>query len=173
MTDQGYVCSSCGKTHAGLPTDWGFKLPDEVFDLSYLDKYRRSRSNTDLCTLDAQRFFFRGVLMIPFTYQEGAFGWGVWAEVSKSVHDFYLDNYNNELAQGTRVQGALANTIPGFPELVGSALDIELQSAKDRPLFTFPPVADHELAADQRDGISHARHHQFLELCGHFDEADD
>ena len=172
MTDSSYVCSSCGKTHEGLPTDWGFKLPDEVFDLSYLDKYRRTRSNTDLCALDEQRFFIRGILMIPFTHQEGEFGWGVWAQVSKPDHDFYVDNYSNELAQGTKVQGKLANTIPGFPEITGLPLDIEIQSAKSRPIFTFPRSADHDLAIDQRDGIGHARHHQFLELCGHFDESD-
>lgn len=172
MKDHGYVCSSCGKTHEGLPTDWGFKLPDEVFDLSYLDKYRRTRSNTDLCSLDESRFFIRGLLSIPFTHQEGEFAWGVWAEVPKATHDFYLDNYSNELAQGTRVAGVLANTIPGFPEITGQALDIEFQNAKSRPFFFFPRSAKHELAADQREGIDHNRHHQFLELCGHFDESD-
>src|SRR4249919_2806196 len=111
MTDHSYVCSSCGKTHEGLPTDWGFKLPDEVFDLSYLDRYRRTRSNADLCALDENRFFIRGLLMIPFTHQEGEFAWGVWVEVPKAVHDFYLDNYSNELAQGTKAEGALANTV--------------------------------------------------------------
>lgn len=172
MTDHSYVCSSCGKTHEGLPTDWGFKLPDEVFDLSYLDKYRRTRSNADLCTLDESRFFLRGILMIPFTHQEGEFAWGVWAEVSKTAHDFYLDNYSNELAQGTKAKGTLANTIPGFPEITGQPLEIEFQNAKSRPFFAFPQSADHELASDQRDGIGHNRHHQFLELCGHFDESD-
>ncbi|HET6397706.1 MAG TPA: DUF2199 domain-containing protein [Pseudoxanthomonas sp.] len=171
MTDHHYVCSSCGKTHDGLPTDWGFKLPDEVFDLSYLDKYRRSRFNTDLCALDEKRFFIRGILVIPFTHQEGEFVWGVWAEVSKSVHDFYVDNYSNELAQGVKAEGTLANTIPGFSEITGLPLEIELQSAKSRPVFTFPDSADHELAMDQRDGIDHNRHHHFLELCGHFDES--
>lgn len=172
MTDHGYVCSSCGKVHEGLPTDWGFKLPDEVFALPYLEKYHRTRSNTDLCALDERRFFIRGLLPIPFTHQEGEFAWGVWAEVPKEIHDFYLDNYSNELAQGTKAVGALANTIPGFPEITGKPLEIEFQNAKSRPFFAFPGSADHELAVDQRDGIGHNRHHRFLELCGHFDESD-
>lgn len=139
MTDQSYVCSSCGKTHKGLPTDWGFRLPDQVFELSYLDKYRRTRSNADLCSLDESSF---------------------------------LENYSNELAQGTRASGVLANAIPGFREITGEALDIEFQNAKSRPHFHFSRSAEHELAADQRNGIGHDRHHQFLELCGHFDESD-
>ena len=112
----------------------------------------------------------RGLLMLPFTHQDGEFAWGVWAEVSRSVHDFYVDNFNNELAQGTNAQGMLANTIPGFPEITGLPLEIELQSAKSRPFFKFPSPANHDLAVDQRTGIDHARHHQFLELCGHFDD---
>jgi hypothetical protein len=162
MTDHSYVCSSCGKTHEGLPTDWSFKLPDEVFDLSYLDKYRRTRSNTDLCALDEDRFFVRGLLAIPFTHREGDFGLGVWAEVPKAVHDFYLDNYSNELAQGTKAEGTLANTIPGFSKITDQPLEIQFQNAKCRPFFVFPRSAEHELAVDQRDGIGHNRHHQFL-----------
>lgn len=172
MTDQSFVCSSCGKVHEGLPTDWGFGLPDEVYALPYLDKYRRTRSNSDLCALDENRFFLRGLLMIPFTHQEGYFAWGVWAEVLKVSHDFYVENYSNELAQGTKIQGGLANTIPGSPEIIGSSLEIELQSSRSRPFFTFPTSADHALAVDQRQGIGPDRHHQFLELCGYFRDSD-
>ena len=28
-----YVCSVCGKEHAGLPTDWAYKLPDDLWAL--------------------------------------------------------------------------------------------------------------------------------------------
>lgn len=169
MTDQGYVCATCGKVHEGLPAHWGFNQPDDVYFLSYLDRYRRTRSNTDFCSLDEERFFIYGLLMLPFTQQEGEFAWGVWVEVSRSVHDFYVDNYSNELAQGTIAQGTLANRIPGFPEIAGSPLEIELQPAKSRPFLTFPASADHALAEDQRSGVDHARHHQFLELCGYFE----
>lgn len=173
MSEHSYVCSSCGKEHEGLPTDWGFKLPDEIFDLSYLDKYRRTRSNTDLCSLDEKRFFIRGLLPIPFTHQEGEFGWGVWAEVAREVHDFYLENYNNEFAQGTTAEGLLANTIPGFRSSISQGLEIVFQNAKTRPAFNFPRSATHELALDQRSGIDAQRHHRFLELCGHFEESEE
>ncbi len=79
--------------------------------------------------------------MIPFTEQEGEFAWGVWAEVSKTVHHFYVAKYSNELAQGTRVTGALANTIPGFPEITGLALDIEQKSSNSRPYLRVPCIS--------------------------------
>jgi hypothetical protein len=172
MAGQTYICSSCGKEHQGLPTDWGFKLPDSVFDLSYLDKYRRSRSNVDLCTLDENRFFVRGLLSLPFTYQEGQFSWGVWVEVDRTTHAFYLGNFNDEFAKGSKAQGRLANTIPGFPELVNELLEIEFQDSESRPSFRFLPRAAHQLAKDQREGVDFARHHEFLDLCGHFAQSD-
>ena len=172
MAGHTYTCSSCGKEHQGLPTDWGFKLPDAIFDLPYLERYRRTRSNSDLCALDEHRFFVRGLLSMPFSYQEGEFSWGVWVEVERSTHDFYLGNFNNEFAKGATAQGRLANTIPGFPGLVNEPLEIEFQDSTSRPSFSFLSKADHRLAKDQREGIDFARHHEFLELCGHFTESD-
>jgi len=172
MPGHTYVCATCGKEHQGLPTDWGFKLPDLIFELSYLEKYRRARSNADLCTLDEGRFFVRGLLSLPFTYQDGKFSWGVWAEVDRKTHDSYLNHFNDEFAKGSKAHGRLANTIPGFPELVNEQLEIEFQDSNSRPSFTFPSTAAHPLARDQREGVDFARHHQFLELCGHFAESD-
>jgi hypothetical protein len=172
MAGHTYVCSTCGKEHQGLPTDWGFKLPDGIFELSYLEKYRRTRANSDLCALDENRFFIRGLVSLPFTYQEGAFSWGVWVEVDRTTHDFYLDHFNDDFARGSRAQGRLANTIPGFPELVNEPLEIEFQDPDSRPAFSFLSSAGHRLAKDQRDGVDFARHHEFLELCGHFADSD-
>lgn len=172
MTDHSYVCSDCGEEHEGLPTDWGFKLPEKVFDLALLDKYQRTRTTADLCTLDESRFFIRGLLSIPFTYQEGHFSWGVWVEVDRQVHDFYLKNFNDDFALGTKAQGSLANVIPGFSELLGQSLEIEFQDSKTRPSFAFPRSSEHSMATDQREGIEFRRHHEFLELCGHFSESE-
>jgi hypothetical protein len=172
LAGQTYTCASCGKVHQSLPTDWGFKLPDAVFELSYLEKYRRARSNADLCMLDENRFFVRGLLSLPFTYQEGEFSWGVWVEVDRTTHDFYFDNFDDEFAKGSKAQGRLANSIPGFPELLNEPLEIEFQDSESRPSFNFPSSAVHPLAKEQREGVDFARHHEFLELCGHFTESD-
>jgi hypothetical protein len=172
MTGPTYTCSTCGKEHQGLPTDWGFKLPDAIFDLSYLEKYRRARTNADLCTLDDSRFFVRGLLSLPFTYQEGSFSWGVWVEVDRTTHDFYLENFDEEFAKGSKAEGHLANTIPGFAELRNEALEIEFQDSSSRPSFSFLSGAVHQLAKDQREGVDFARHHEFLDLCGHFAVSD-
>ena len=106
-SDTSFTCACCGQEHPGLPADYGYSLPDEVFALSYLERYRRSRSNADLCTLDDERFFLRGVLAVPFVGSEQEFGWGLWVEVSRGQHDLYLDGFFDDLSAHPPFEGRL------------------------------------------------------------------
>src|SRR4051812_35024657 len=98
MASPSFFCANCGKEHPGLPTDWGFKLPDEVHSLSYVDRYVRSRHNADLCALDESRYFFRGLVPVPLSESTGHFNWGVWVEVRRDIHDIYLNGFNDDLS---------------------------------------------------------------------------
>jgi hypothetical protein len=82
--ESSFVCSQCGTTHDGLPTDRGYKLPDDVWAVPEPDRAARAYWNTDLCEMD-DRFFIRGVLYVPSISRDGAFGWGVWVEVDRAV----------------------------------------------------------------------------------------
>ena len=169
MTNQSYVCSSCGKEHEGLPTDWGFTLPDEAFELSFLQKYRRVRCNDDLCTLDESRHFVRGLLSLPFNYQPGSFSWGVWIELDKATHDFYVEHFNDDVSAHARVPGTLANDLPGYGAGLGQHIEMEFQPGNARPLF-YLQDSTNQLAIDQESGISADRHHALLDACGYFTE---
>ena len=172
MSDESFVCATCGQRHAGLPTDYGFRLPDEVHALSYVDQYSRSRSNADLCTLDESRYFLRGVIPVPFADSDEEFGWGVWVEVNKQHHDLYATRFREDLSSTPRFQGQLANDIPGYGGTTGLVVDIQLQSANDRPAFFLHETSSHALALEQRLGITRARHHDILEGVGFFKEND-
>jgi hypothetical protein len=108
MNQETFVCDTCGERHEGRPTDFGFRLPDEVHALSYLDRYSRSRHNTDLCTLDESRYFVRCVLHVPLLERPEEFGWGVWVEVSAADHDNYLEHFHDAAENAPRFRGALA-----------------------------------------------------------------
>jgi hypothetical protein len=169
---RGFRCGTCGLVHPGLPTEWGFREPDEVFALPYIAKYLRTRSNADLCTLDESRYFLRGHLQLPLT-DGGEFGWGVWVEVSHDHHDVYAGQIVCE-AEGRpsaqyRLEGRLANAIPGYRATLGVAVDVLLGEAGQRPSLWLPSRSRHTLAREQAGGISAARHHQLLEACGFFD----
>lgn len=172
MPSTSYICSTCGKEHEGLPADWGFRLPDEVHELSYLDRYARSRSNADLCTLDERRYFVRGVLAVPLAEQDDSFGWGIWAEVDRGTHDDYVRTFNDDESTLTTKAGKLVNTVRGYSETRELPVHICFHGGNTRPTFVFPPEVAHGLAHEQRQGISRKRHHDILESLGFFDQPD-
>lgn len=165
------VCADCGRPHTDLPTDWGFRLPDEVHALSYIQAYQRSRSNADLCCLDESRYFIRGVLDIPFVDREGGFAFGLWAEVSQDVHDAYVHDFNDNSVTPPS-QGRLANDVQIFPSLLGERVDIKFMGERSRPFLWFPETSVHPLAQLQRVGIDRQRHHAWLEQFGWFDSTE-
>lgn len=170
---RGFRCGTCGRVHPGLPTEWGFREPDEVFALPYMAKYLRTRINADLCTLDESQYFLRAYLTLPLTDGGGEFGWGVWAEVSHDHHDVYAGQIVCE-AEGEpptqyRLGGRLANAIPGYRTTLGVAVDVLLGGAGQRPSLWLPGRSRHTLSREQARGISAGRHHQLLEACGYFE----
>jgi hypothetical protein len=57
MPKSGFICSTCGQWHAGLPLDSAFNSP---FYWNLIDKNERSKRgflNSDFCTIDEREFF--------------------------------------------------------------------------------------------------------------------
>jgi hypothetical protein len=172
VSDPSFLCATCGQKHPGLPKDYGFRLPDEVHALSYVDRYLRSRSNADLCTLDEAHHFLRGVLAVPLGEPDDQFCWGIWVVVSREYHDAYVRGFDDDLSSHRRFAGRLANDIPGYGGTLGLEVEVQFQSEGSRPSVYFPEDSTHALALEQRNGISHKRHHDILESVGFFKEKD-
>lgn len=140
-----------------LPADVELHLPDAVWSLPYLERYLRSRSNPDFCTLDESRHFIRCVLALPFTYQEGFFAWGLWVEVAKADHDAYLAHYQHDAGEVAPFAATIANNLPGYSPTLGMAVTVKLDD-EHRPFVTIAAGSRHKLARDQKNGIDRARH---------------
>ncbi len=157
----GFTCEVCGEQHSALTTDIACKLPDAVFELDYLEQYARSKSNSDLCTLDGNRWFIRCVLPVPFTHTEGFFGWGIWVEVAQAHHDAYIAHFYEGAALVAPFEGQLANHLRAFNRVRGLAVRVEL-SDEHRPFAYLSSTSRHPLALEQRRGIDAARHHALV-----------
>lgn len=72
--------------------DVTFGLPDDIFALSEEQREVRTKTHSDLCSLDDKRYFIRGVVYVPVQELGTKFGWGVWAEVSEETFYRYLIN---------------------------------------------------------------------------------
>ena len=159
---KGFRCAVCGQWHDDLLTDLGYRLPDEVFELPYVERYRRGRFNDDLCTLDGRRYFIRCYLPIPFTHKADHFAWGVWVEVSKKDHDAYMAHFGDAARAGRVFPGRLANRLPAYrSNTLGLTVNVETAS-DERPSVRMPSTSRHALAQEQRRGISAERHHDLV-----------
>ena len=168
-----YFCSTCGKEHPGLPTDWAYNLPDVVHSLSYVERYRRARHNSDLCTLDEARHFIRGLLPLQINDSAQGFNWGIWAEVDRETHDVYVANFDGDMSKYPRGVGSIANEISVYGGTIGLGVAIQYNPDNSRPTFHFPDGVVHALALEQRSGITAKRQHDILQELGYFDDAGD
>ena len=159
----GFKCAHCGEWHNELLKDLGSHLPDEVWALSYVDRYLRTRHNDDLCTLDGKRYFLRCVLPVPLAYIDAEFCWGLWIEVSRKDHDRYIRTMQSGAGEGFTCDGVLANNLNGYAKLIGLAVVAEVKpNSRRRPLLRLSPASRHKLALEQRKGIDLQRHHEIV-----------
>jgi hypothetical protein len=157
----GFECATCGESHDGLPTDRGFTLPDEVWAIPEEERGERAKFDSDLCRL-GERYFFRGVLFVPFNEQAGEFGWGVWVEVSEDAFQRYVALYDADGRSEPPVSGTIANDIPTYPATLGLPVRVQFQTSSSRPIFLLAEDNEHPLAVEQAKGMSHRRYHEIL-----------
>lgn len=162
-TKPGFHCTECECWHDDLMTNIGSTLPDDVWKLSYIERYQRTRHNVDVCTLDEKRRFIRCTLPVPLTHTDGHFHWGLWIEVSRKDHDQYLRTMATGTDTGYTFEGLLANNLNGYGKLIGQSVVAEVRAAStNRPLIHMSPRSRHRLALEQRKGIDLKRHHKII-----------
>jgi hypothetical protein len=146
-----YRCSTCGDLHDGLP-DIGFQWPDPYFDVPGDERDARVQSNTDLCRIDNDQFFIRGLLLIPIIDHDDKFGLGVWVSQSKQNFETYIANYDT--AEIGPFFGWLSNTLSFYDEDTWALKTMaHFQGNGQRPLIE-PGESDHSLYFDYANGIT-------------------
>lgn len=155
-----------------LCRDIQMKLPDDIWMLDSLERYRRGAIHTDdFARMDGRTYVF-GVVEVPLAYEEGgSFTWGCWIEVDRSLHDAYLEAFRTPAADRLTGEGRLANEIPGYEDALGARVAVAFSSER-RPVFTVDAAIS--LGDDQRKGLS-LEDHQALDdiLFGDDDEDDE
>ena len=146
-----FRCTTCGETHDEIP-DLGFQYPDYYFGVPEEERDARIRSTDDLCVIDEESYFIRGVIRIPVTDYENGFGIGVWISQKKENFDAYVANYDS--AEIGPFFGWLSNEIPFFE---GSTINLKtmahFQGEGQRPLIV-PEDSDHPLCRAYYQGLS-------------------
>lgn len=162
---QSFVCSTCGDTHEGLPTDHGWKLPDVVWAIPEEERSNKAKFNSDLCQFD-NRFFIRCLLKLPFNEQPDYYGWGVWVEVQEPSFYRYVELYDKDGSKEPAISGTIANAMPGYPSTLALPVAVQFQDSRSRPAVLMSSSNNHVLAAEQSAGIDNQRYHEILVATG-------
>ena len=152
-------CGCCGKDLGEIAMDKGYQMPDEIWELSAIEREDRSQIDTDLGRLD-ERYFIRGVAFIPVSGTEEYFGWGIWVEVPQEKFFNYAKNYQEDNSETPRFQGLVANQMPSYENTLGLEVSVQLGSDTERPTFYFKDRG-HLLYSEQGNGISIEKVHGY------------
>lgn len=150
-------CPCCDKEIEPHQMDVAFGLPDVIFSLPEDQREVRAKTHSDLCSLDDQRYFIRGVVRAPVQQLDTDFGWGVWAEVSKDTFELHDKNGSDEPPAG----GVLANTPPSYVD-VDQQLEIHFGPPDKRPTFK-PTPTDSEFYHEYISGLPVRKWHSIIE----------
>lgn len=146
-----YRCSVCGEAHDGLP-DITQDKPDQWWGVPEEERNRRILLNSDICVIDDEDFFIRGVIEIPIHDYPECFGFGVWVSQKRENFLAYMENFDS--SEIGPFFGWLCNEIAYYDE---STLFLKTTAHfRDdgmRPRIELE-LTDHPLAIDQRDGIT-------------------
>jgi hypothetical protein len=134
--------------HAEAPDAWS---PDLAADPA-------SGLTADQCVIGGERFFARGLLVVPVLDADEDFTWGVWVELSSGSFERMSELWETpNREREPPYPGWLANALPGY---AASTLGM-LTRIKTRPVGLAPLVQvsadDHPLSEEQRSGITVAR----------------
>lgn len=154
MTTDLVTCTVCGKTHTLVNSELAFGLPDEIYALAETERTVRCDISSDICAIDRNRFFVRGLLPLRVKGRRKKYCIGVWSEISEEAFSrIYSRWHDPDQANEPRLSGSLANRLPLHRNSsLGLPVAIQLTGPKTRPEFYLEPT-NHPLYLEQAKGI--------------------
>jgi hypothetical protein len=146
-----YRCATCKRLHEGLP-DVGYQWPDPYFGVPQAERAKRIKGNSDVCAIDDEYFFLRGVILIPITGTSDHFGVGVWVSQKRENYETYLNNFDTpEIGP---FFGWLSNVLPFYEQTTWALKTCaHFQGNNKRPLIEVTPC-EHPLYVDYSSGVT-------------------
>lgn len=161
-----FKCSCCSEWHDGVP-DLAFAAPYYFDQLSEEQKRTIAKKSDDVCSIDDEDFFIRGVLHIPIIGQDSEFGLGVWVSLSRTNFKRYVELFNEPDPSGEEPYfGWFSNRVPGYPDTLSLKAEVCLQPYPTRPRIVLEPT-DHPLSVHQHSGITMEALQRFIEANLH------
>jgi hypothetical protein len=162
-----WLCNCCGEKHEELPLHYGAEAPALYYRIPANEVAVRCEINRDLCVIDEKYFFIVGNLEIPIIGSDEFFSWDVWVSLSASNFIRACELWeNSEREKEPPYFGWLSTSLPGYPETLSLKTNVHTRDPGVRPFIELEPT-DHQLAIEQRTGISWERVQEIAEIVLH------
>lgn len=150
-----YLCGSCGQIHPGLAFAFAVDAPLAWEQLAKADLGDDSVLDDELCIINGEHHFIRGLLEIPVIDVDTVFAWNVWSSLSPENFQRAIDVWDSpDRASEPPYFGWLSTDLAVvYPTTLNLALNVQTREIGQRPFLEVEPT-DHPLAIEQREGIT-------------------
>lgn len=147
-----WKCHCCEEWHYGPCLDFSYDSPD--YWSSELKELPTNYLDEDICIIDGEDYFVRGVIHLPIIGTTETFRWGVWGSLSR-------ENFEKMVAMNEEVElppmfSWLSSQIDEYPDTLNLKMYAHIQELKQRPIFELEPT-DHPLSQEFYQGITPER----------------
>ena len=156
-----WKCGSCEEWHTGPCLDFGSDAPaywrkELEEDERMVGKRRASFLDSELCAVDDEHFFVRGLIHLPIIGTGKSFRWGVWGSLSRENFEKLRTLPEAEAAVLPPMFSWLSTQLPEYPDTRSLKMYAHPQLNNERPHFRLE-LTDHPLAREYHHGITPER----------------
>jgi len=170
MNEFEFKCTSCGEIHKGIPT-FGADFPTTVLGVPEDERDTRVDLGTDDCVIDGKEFYVRGCIEIPVNGYDDPFIWGTWVSLSEESFLKFVKYFEKE--KRSHVGPFFGWHCGDFKVYEESCINLKthvhLRDGGLRPSIELESTS-HQLAIEQRNGISKERLIEIYETMMHGSE---
>lgn len=169
-----WKCGSCEEWHYGPCLDFTYYTPlywnseyDEANEIGFFDSGKeglpRTFLNEDICVMDGEHYFVRGIIHLPIIGSTQSLRWGVWGSLSReNFEKLLLMNNDPKRVDLPPMFSWLSNRIDDYPDTVNLKMHAYIQELGTRPNFELEPT-DHPLSQEYHHGITPERVREIME----------
>ena len=164
-------CTTCEVLHVDVATILGPTAPDAWAQATEGERLEAVLT-PDICILPSAglvHYFVRGHLQLPLTdVTSEAFTWSAWVELDEASMTSVARIWGDvSRAANPPLVGRLATELPYAAATSGLPVIVYTRDVGEVPLLIVSPGCDHDLAAEQREGIDLHRAAEFACLLHH------
>lgn len=161
-----WKCDSCDEWHYGPCLDLSYGAPiywsDEYDSGPSRDHLSpaslpRSYLDEDLCIINGEHFFIRGIIELPIIGTAQTFCWGVWGSLSEANFQKLLAVFDDpKRVELDPMFSWLSNNISEYEDTVNLKMYAHIGEPETRPRFELEPT-EHRLSQEYYNGITAER----------------